>query len=616
MNGNPADGHPLAADVARLVADVASVATEAGDVAVAERIRAAATPAPADEAATVVVVGEKKRGKSSLINALVDRPDLLPVDVDVATTVHLAVGYAAGPTACVVDEQHPAGRTVDLADVGEYAALDPVTHTVRHPDVSHVAVGLPHPLLASGLCLIDTPGVGGLVAGHAAVTLAALDRADAVLFVVSGASELTSSECEFLARVTGRVATVLFALTQIDVFPEWRKILARNHDLISTHAPGLADAPWFSVSSRLRAEATRLTAQGHPDKAERWHTKSQFGPLEQALRDRVAGRAQAMRLANSVRAAARCAESLLDSEHQRLRSLHHDPHLPAQVDKERARLTALTDQGAAWRASLARRFKTLEQDLGLRLRRDLNDLSAAASRRITDTDPQMIDELVADLAAAVQALWMNLDLQLRQGVSAILTETASHLPVSTATTIRLAVPERLQALPDLVRSGEAGPSSAEHLLTSAGTGMLAFHLIGGLVAPVAGLGAGLGASLFLQHRRKLREQLARDRADASRHLQIILKELQTEFPPAIRATLTAIHRNAEQLVTDDLTARRREMKEALDRGERTAKAAEQELAAQRTASQTRIDRLTELTERANRLAARLGAPERGVTRDD
>src|SRR6478752_3816245 len=41
----------------------------------------------------VAVIGEFKRGKSSLINALLDEPRLLPVDIDVATNVPTAVMY-------------------------------------------------------------------------------------------------------------------------------------------------------------------------------------------------------------------------------------------------------------------------------------------------------------------------------------------------------------------------------------------------------------------------------------------------------------------------------------------------------------------------------------------
>ncbi|MBV8711980.1 MAG: dynamin family protein, partial [Solirubrobacterales bacterium] len=44
----------------------------------------------------VVVCGEFKRGKSTMINALLDEPELLPSDVDITTSVVSTVGW--GPT--------------------------------------------------------------------------------------------------------------------------------------------------------------------------------------------------------------------------------------------------------------------------------------------------------------------------------------------------------------------------------------------------------------------------------------------------------------------------------------------------------------------------------------
>ena len=46
------------------------------------------------ERPTVVVVGETKRGKSSLVNALLAEPGRSPVDTDVATATYLVFGHA------------------------------------------------------------------------------------------------------------------------------------------------------------------------------------------------------------------------------------------------------------------------------------------------------------------------------------------------------------------------------------------------------------------------------------------------------------------------------------------------------------------------------------------
>lgn len=78
--------------------------------------------------AVIVCVGEKKRGKSSLINALTGCPGLLPVDIDVASSVHVLVRYGERPEALV--HRGPEGgpsraEPVPLERIAEFAALDP-----------------------------------------------------------------------------------------------------------------------------------------------------------------------------------------------------------------------------------------------------------------------------------------------------------------------------------------------------------------------------------------------------------------------------------------------------------------------------------------------------------
>ena len=230
----------------RLAADVAGLCDELNEPHAAKLIRDEADTAR-EGAAVVVAVGEKKRGKSSLLNSLIGRPGLLPVDADVATNVHITVGYADPEWARVIDGTSPEGRDIPLADIEAYAALDRETGRPRRDGVSHVDVGLNVPLLADGLILVDTPGVGGLVAGHRMTTMATLTRADALLFVLSGETELTALECQFLRDATERIATVLFVLTQKDKYPDWLKVLRKSQALVGVHAARFAGAPWFAV---------------------------------------------------------------------------------------------------------------------------------------------------------------------------------------------------------------------------------------------------------------------------------------------------------------------------------------------------------------------------------
>lgn len=188
------------------------------------------------------------------------------MEVDVATGVHLVVRHADRPTAVAHLTGGSAPLTIDPADIAAYAAVDPVTQTARRDDVHHVEVGVPAPLLASGLTLVDTPGVGGLVAGHARITMATLSQADALVFVVNGSGELTASELRFLEQATERIAEVVFVLTQTDKYREWPAVLQRNRALLAEHAPATPPPPGSRSAAVPRRTRTRRSprATGRP----------------------------------------------------------------------------------------------------------------------------------------------------------------------------------------------------------------------------------------------------------------------------------------------------------------------------------------------------------------
>ena len=110
---------------------------------------------PSSDKPTVVVVGETKRGKSSLVNALLGRPDLSPVDVEVATLVHITFRYAETPTAQAFIRGQQAPIVVDVDELFDWACEQ--GNPGNEKGVTAIEVGLPAPTLRA-LTLIDTPG--------------------------------------------------------------------------------------------------------------------------------------------------------------------------------------------------------------------------------------------------------------------------------------------------------------------------------------------------------------------------------------------------------------------------------------------------------------------------
>ncbi|GIW17151.1 MAG: hypothetical protein KatS3mg064_0308 [Tepidiforma sp.] len=107
----------------------------------------------------LVVIGEFKKGKSSLINGILGR-DLCPVDDDIATARLVLVRHGA-PEQVIV--RNPDGtelaRSPDLAGLARLATEapsggDPMEH-------AYLEVCAENAFLAHGVILVDTPGVGG-----------------------------------------------------------------------------------------------------------------------------------------------------------------------------------------------------------------------------------------------------------------------------------------------------------------------------------------------------------------------------------------------------------------------------------------------------------------------
>jgi Dynamin family len=633
--------HPLHSDVLRLAEDAAqlldrfaaaaaaaarsappgtpSLAPGTGDgagsgvvppgTAAAIRAEAAANRAGA---ATLVVVGEKKRGKSSLLNALVERPGLLPVEVDVATGTHILVHHADRPEALAYLDD---GSTepIALTDLTEYAAVDPVTQAPHRADVHHVEVGIPAGLLAAGLRLIDTPGVGGLVSGHARITMATLAHADALVFVVNGSTELTASELRFLAEATTRIAEVVFVLAQTDKYRSWPEVLERNRALLAEHAPRWATAPWYPVSSRAKEDGLTALAAGDRETAAGGWAHIAFDPLPAALTGRIAVRAAELRLANIVHVVRAGLAPAADAERRRLRSLAQDPALAAEIQRRRDALRALQEADAKWRATLRQASRELERRLRTGFRRKVNDLRQLSEERIALlSGPELTTELPRDLAAAIEAVWLELEQATGKGIAQLtdLMERECGIEDAEAAAGGLTRPDRLSALPPLIRTSHDGGGllgAVENAMPTWGTAgfvaALAAAVFGGVLLPVT---AGFGTIAVLSHRRRTREELARARTDTARYAQRLISELDTEVPPEITRAVDELTHRLTTRLAERITAERARTETELDELRRHAGADREQLARERELTERRAAVLAGLLRRAADLDARLG----------
>ena len=145
---------------------------------------------------SVLICGEFKRGKSSLVNALLGK-NLCPVDDCIATATVSFFKYGASPSAVrhySTDTQADIAETVDFNSLGKYAC----GAFPQSADTTYLDIQLPAESLKSGVCLIDTPGIGGLDDRHLALTTLALAKADCIIFVADAGEPVSASELAFI----------------------------------------------------------------------------------------------------------------------------------------------------------------------------------------------------------------------------------------------------------------------------------------------------------------------------------------------------------------------------------------------------------------------------------
>ncbi|MBW1597401.1 dynamin family protein [Streptomyces sp. JJ38] len=539
-------------------------------------------------AAVAVCVGEKKRGKSSLINALTEHPGLLPVDIDVASSVHVLVRHGQPPQAVVhrwdSGTEHgldPTATPVPLDRIAEFAALDPETQLPRHDDVSHLDVVVPAEVLRPGLVLVDTPGVGGLVAGHAQLTLATLGRADALLFVTDGSSELTRPELAFLEEATRRVATVVFVHAKTDKYPGWRDVMERDRALIAEHAPRWARAPWFAVSAALEEDALDAERAGDPDTARRRRADSGCEELRSALHQMITDRVLDLRMTNAAHVIRGTLVPLGVQASRMLDASVGRSTTAAEVERLQSALAREKSAAAAWRTSLGRRATRLEADLLLQFRRSVNDLRASGEDQISVAgSAAALEELPSSLEEAARASWLDLETALGAGLRDIVRETNKEIDTALAGPARggqdslrdhnpfgLPLPDRLRDLarPAPTAHDQRGAGAfMERLIPSWGAGVVTFGVAaattGGLLTPLI---MGVGITAWLTTRRRRRGELIRERADAQRYVNRMVNELNTETPPLIRKAVEETRDALIRMITLALEQREREVRNEL-----------------------------------------------------
>jgi hypothetical protein len=168
----------------------------------------------AEDRFNLAVVGQFKRGKSSLMNAVLGR-NLLPTGLLPLTSAITTLCYGSKERVMLHRKGFAWEQEVPMAQLEAY--ITERGNPGNEKGLIEARVELPLPFLRRGLHFIDTPGIGSARHENTATTYAFLPQMNAVIFVTSVEAPLSEAEEGFLIDIRGQVRQLFVVVNKIDV---------------------------------------------------------------------------------------------------------------------------------------------------------------------------------------------------------------------------------------------------------------------------------------------------------------------------------------------------------------------------------------------------------------
>lgn len=177
---------------------------------------------------TIAVIGQFKRGKTSLVNRILGSR-LLPVGIVPITSAVTRISYAAAATDKTPADKTPAdtARVFFLNGLSEDVPAEDLHRYIseqENPDnercVAEVELRTDAEFLKDGLTLVDTPGVGSVHENNSKSAYDFARESDGVIFMLSVDSPINQIEIDFLKDTRRFAGKFYFVVNKIDTIDE------------------------------------------------------------------------------------------------------------------------------------------------------------------------------------------------------------------------------------------------------------------------------------------------------------------------------------------------------------------------------------------------------------
>lgn len=167
----------------------------------------------------VAVMGEFKRGKSSLINAILGLK-ILPSDVTPTTATINRITYGNEPSMTIYYNDGTT-ETADMNNISQYVTMLTEEGLKRAVQIKEAVVQYPTVICQNHVDIIDTPGLNDNI-NMTKITMNMLPNIDAVIVAVSALSPFSEKETDFVCQLirSDNVENIVFVVTFIDQIDE------------------------------------------------------------------------------------------------------------------------------------------------------------------------------------------------------------------------------------------------------------------------------------------------------------------------------------------------------------------------------------------------------------
>ncbi|AZT91190.1 GTPase [Caldicellulosiruptor changbaiensis] len=161
----------------------------------------------------LVILGQFKRGKSTLINYMLGT-NLLPTGVLPLTSSITKIYYSPEIKIDVIFN-NGVKKEIPVDELELYCTEK--GNPKNQKGVDTIEIGYPFDFLNKDVVIVDTPGIGSIYQHNTDVTYEFVDKADAVIFVLSVDPPITEVERQFLLKIAESVDKIFFVINKCDL---------------------------------------------------------------------------------------------------------------------------------------------------------------------------------------------------------------------------------------------------------------------------------------------------------------------------------------------------------------------------------------------------------------